>query len=121
MFTNYYRHADCKVQPGVEWQDTWDCACNDRCPACDAEIEPCKSDEYDPLGSEALKPKKKVTKLLASSGTRTGILEMIEKFFYGSKYKLNEDLSVERVSDGYRPAVRVILKKGRYRLEQEES
>ncbi len=24
----------------VEWSDTWCCACNDRCPVCDAEIEP---------------------------------------------------------------------------------
>lgn len=36
----FYRHDDCPVQPGVEWEDTWSCACNDDCPACGREIEP---------------------------------------------------------------------------------
>lgn len=31
---NRYRHC------GTEWTDLWNCACNDRCPACRAEIEP---------------------------------------------------------------------------------
>lgn len=30
---------------GEEWQDTWDCGCNDHCPACDKEIEPYASDD----------------------------------------------------------------------------
>ncbi len=38
-FTNYYRHC------GVEWQDTWSCACNDECPKCGGEIEPYEWDE----------------------------------------------------------------------------
>ncbi|SHJ62598.1 hypothetical protein SAMN02745165_02802 [Malonomonas rubra DSM 5091] len=42
MFTNYYRHEDC----GAEWQDDWDCTCNDRCPVCNVEIEPYKSFDY---------------------------------------------------------------------------
>ena len=25
------------------WDDTWSCACNDRCPECNAEIEPARS------------------------------------------------------------------------------
>ncbi len=25
---------------GVTWEDVWDCACNDRCPVCNREIEP---------------------------------------------------------------------------------
>lgn len=44
-YLNHYRHEDCPVQPGVEWDDEWDCMCNDHCPACDAEIEPYESEE----------------------------------------------------------------------------
>ena len=35
-FLKYYRHDECDV----DWTDEWSCACNDRCPVCDAEIEP---------------------------------------------------------------------------------
>lgn len=28
-----------------EWDDTWCCACNDKCPSCNAEIEPYKVEE----------------------------------------------------------------------------
>lgn len=45
QFLNHYRHDDCPVDPGVEWEDRWSCACNDRCPACNAEIEPYQSDD----------------------------------------------------------------------------
>jgi hypothetical protein len=40
-FRNYYR---CPYD-GVEWQDNWSCMCNDRCPVCNAEIEPFNSEE----------------------------------------------------------------------------
>lgn len=42
---NHYRHRDCPVEPGVEWEDVWSCQCNDHCPACDREIEPYDSEE----------------------------------------------------------------------------
>lgn len=46
MFRNHYHHLDCPKQPGVEWIDTWDCACNDQCPACGTkDIEPYNSEE----------------------------------------------------------------------------
>jgi hypothetical protein len=48
MFTNLYRHQDCPVKPGIEWSDQWSCACNDKCPACNREIEPYES--TDPEG-----------------------------------------------------------------------
>jgi len=35
-FLKSYRHEECDI----EWTDEWSCACNDRCPVCDAEIEP---------------------------------------------------------------------------------
>ena len=40
-YVNYYRHDDCPLaNEPVEWVDMWSCMCNDRCPRCDAEIEP---------------------------------------------------------------------------------
>lgn len=36
---NYY-----KCPCGEEWQDNWTCACNDRCPKCNKEIEPYASE-----------------------------------------------------------------------------
>lgn len=41
-FINRY-HCLC----GVEWQDEWSCACNDKCPACNKEIEPYESEPYE--------------------------------------------------------------------------
>lgn len=38
-FRNHYRHC------GTEWDDQWDCQCNDECPECKAEIEPFESEE----------------------------------------------------------------------------
>jgi hypothetical protein len=38
-FINHYRHC------GQEWEDRWSSACNDRCPVCNAEIEPYESEE----------------------------------------------------------------------------
>lgn len=36
-----YAHIDCEVDPGVEWEDEWDCACNGECPSCGmTDIEP---------------------------------------------------------------------------------
>jgi hypothetical protein len=37
-FLKYYRHHECHTS----WTDEWSCACNDRCPQCNAEIEPYK-------------------------------------------------------------------------------
>lgn len=39
-YRNYYR-CTC----GEEWHDEWSCMCNDRCPACNLEIEPHDSEE----------------------------------------------------------------------------
>ena len=40
-YTNYYRCSVCHT----EWTDQWSCTCNDRCPHCNAEIEPYKSED----------------------------------------------------------------------------
>lgn len=39
-WTNHYR---CVC--GEEWEDVWDCCCNDRCPLCGKEVEPYISDD----------------------------------------------------------------------------
>lgn len=39
-FKNFYLCSEC----GTTWQDDWECACNDRCPECNTEIEPYKSE-----------------------------------------------------------------------------
>jgi hypothetical protein len=41
QFTNHYRCPD----DGAEWTMVWSCACNDRCPTCNHEIEPFRSDD----------------------------------------------------------------------------
>lgn len=33
------------VHDGTKWHDEWSCACNDRCPTCDAETEPYLSED----------------------------------------------------------------------------
>ena len=56
-FRNHYLHDDCPRTPEDEddpaWTDTWDCACNDRCPKCGAEIEPHFSEDVSGDDPEA--------------------------------------------------------------------
>jgi hypothetical protein len=40
-FTNYYECPECNY----EWQDEWDCACDDDCPNCGLTCSPCDTDE----------------------------------------------------------------------------
>jgi hypothetical protein len=40
-YLNYYR-CSC----GKRWVDTWSCTCNDRCPTCNTEIQPYRSDDF---------------------------------------------------------------------------
>jgi hypothetical protein len=42
-FINHYQCPD----DGTEWTDRWSCACNDKCPTCNKEIEPYESQEID--------------------------------------------------------------------------
>lgn len=39
VYRNFYFHCN------QFWYDTWSCMCNDRCPKCNAEIEPYYSEE----------------------------------------------------------------------------
>ena len=40
----FRKHHTCPC--GTDWWDEWDCLCNDRCPMCNAEIEP---DEHEAI------------------------------------------------------------------------
>jgi len=42
-YLNHYRCPYCQT----EWEDEWDCACNDSCPHCNKEIEPYESSLID--------------------------------------------------------------------------
>jgi hypothetical protein len=48
-FKNFY---ECPC--GVSWEDKWSCACNDRCPSCNKEIEPSRSKEVAKCACEYL-------------------------------------------------------------------
>jgi hypothetical protein len=49
-YLNYYRCPN----DGTLWADAWSCKCNDKCPVCNAEIEPYESAEINaPLGHES--------------------------------------------------------------------
>jgi hypothetical protein len=41
FYINYY---SCPC--GMRWVDKWSCMCNDRCPTCNKEIEPYRSEEF---------------------------------------------------------------------------
>jgi predicted nucleic acid-binding Zn-ribbon protein len=44
LFRNHYQCLRC----GHEWEDVWDCQCDDDCPACGARhISPCCSDDAE--------------------------------------------------------------------------
>ena len=46
----YINHYRCPC--GEEWHDRWSCMCNDRCPACNKEIEPHDSEDLGNEGDE---------------------------------------------------------------------
>jgi hypothetical protein len=52
VFVNHYRCPN----DGVEWSMTWSCMCNDRCPRCDAEIEPYQSEDAEPICLQPSEP-----------------------------------------------------------------
>ncbi|WAR45989.1 hypothetical protein [Methylomonas rapida] len=51
-YLNQYRCLYCQT----EWEDVWDCACNDRCPDCNKEIEPYESALIDGESAETGSP-----------------------------------------------------------------
>jgi len=51
-YLNHYRCPYCQT----EWEDEWDCACNDRCPDCNKEIEPYDSTVIDSESADTGSP-----------------------------------------------------------------
>jgi len=49
LYRKSYKCSEC----GHEWEDEWDCLCNDRCPICSAEIEP---QDWEEVEEEASSP-----------------------------------------------------------------
>ncbi len=47
-YLNRYKCERCSE----EWEDQWDCMCNDRCPVCNAEIEPFESEDLGKAKAE---------------------------------------------------------------------
>lgn len=43
LYTSQYHCSECQNS----WEDTWTCACNDRCGVCNTETEPESYVEYD--------------------------------------------------------------------------
>jgi len=41
QYVNYYRCPD----DGTQWTMVWSCKCDDRCPSCNHEVVPYKSEE----------------------------------------------------------------------------
>ena len=52
LFRNSYECSVC----GTMWTDDWSCQCDDRCPRCNAEIEPYHSEEIEPFHSVEIGP-----------------------------------------------------------------
>jgi len=51
-YLNQYRCPYCQT----EWEDGWDCGCNDRCPDCNKEIEPYESALLESESAETESP-----------------------------------------------------------------
>ena len=52
LFVNHYRCPN----DGTEWTMTWSCMCDDRCPECNAEIEPYQSEGVEPISLQPHEP-----------------------------------------------------------------
>ncbi|OAI27954.1 hypothetical protein [Methylomonas koyamae] len=67
-YLNQYRCPYCQT----EWEDGWDCACNDRCPDCNKEIEPYESALIEGEAAETELPAEEPAsaKVTAAAGTR---------------------------------------------------
>lgn len=59
----YINHYVCC---GEKWQDQWSSMCNDRCPSCNAEIEPYYSENADEEGADGFSREKALHAALAS-------------------------------------------------------
>ena len=54
-YVNYYQCT----KDGTRWAMTWSCMCDDRCPTCNREIEPYKSEDLADGRGEGTRPRSK--------------------------------------------------------------
>jgi hypothetical protein len=65
-YLNQYRCPTCQT----EWEDEWDCCCNDRCPDCNKEIEPYESAL---IAAESVKTELPVDEPASANVTAAGV------------------------------------------------
>lgn len=65
-YLNQYRCPYCQT----EWEEVWDCGCNDRCPDCNKEIEPYESALID---GESVETESPVEELALANATPEGM------------------------------------------------
>jgi hypothetical protein len=53
MATWWLNHYECPC--GCEWEDEWDCTCDDRCPECNTACSPSESEELEEITQEEAK------------------------------------------------------------------
>lgn len=91
-FLNRYRCPTCQI----DWQDEWDCGCNDRCPQCNKEITPYAS---SPLATAFSTPGKK-TPSDADAITSVGGHPVKRRFFVSYEIDYVHRVSVGVVAEG---------------------
>ena len=84
-YLNQYRCPYCQT----EWDDVWDCGCNDRCPDCNKEIEPYESALIEGESAETELP-------VEEPASANGTAEVVNRLFVVS-YEIDY---VHRVSVG---------------------
>lgn len=77
LFLNHY---ECPC--GASWTDEWACTCNDRCPKCNKEIEPTKSEDLG-LDPTVLEPEEKLLaaadRLFPDSGPSEALVKAFQR------------------------------------------
>lgn len=86
QFLNHYRCPN----DGHEWDDTWDSTCNDRCPVCNAEIEPFASEDL---------PDEQITSNTCPSCEQEGTLRLKERVFRHYDIRIGENGGVQALPD----------------------
>ena len=72
-------HNQYKCVCGHEWADTHTCACNDRCPVCNKEIEPFRSDILQEDAGEYSRPSFQCSLFTSEQMTGSGQLNMLDQ------------------------------------------
>lgn len=86
-FVNHYHCPRCYTR----WSSSDDCTCNDRCPTCNVEIEPYKSEDLEEGRTErnALIEQSVLSSLSFGLPTRSRAIEMLED--YGHEWMIEDE------------------------------